>query len=490
VALVVPCLILVAYFVGGEVWLLLTGIFLPLPILWMGSGKKPASAIADRDGLTGLLVADAFENAADEKLQDLARQGLQTAAFFLEIDGFSKLRNRFGDSAAEEVLKNASQRIASALRSGDIIARVGDARFAICLDPVRVLDLEMCLQLASRLQTALEEPVSLQTASIHPTCSVGFCLSSRLSRMTGKSLAEAAQMALAEARIAGLSSVRAYQFGFRRRAASRRQNDRDAKHALEQGQIHAWFQPQVSTTSGQITGFEALARWDHPKRGIVSPVEFLPALQQAGQLQNLASCMLFQSLSALKEWRRAGWKVPSVGVNFSGDELHDPGLVDKIRWELDRFSISPECFSVEVLESVIAGTPNDVVERNVNGLAALGCRIDLDDFGTGFSSISSIRRFHVSRLKIDRSYVTRIDQDLEQQRMVSAIITMASQLDLETLAEGVETDAEHAMLQQLGCAHIQGYGIGRPMAFEDSFGWMRDYTATLKSARKTSPQRI
>ncbi len=258
--------------------------------------------------------------------------------------------------------------------------------------------------------------------------------------------------------------------------------------SLEKGQIHAWFQPQVCAGTGKITGFEALARWEHPKRGTVPPMDFLPALQESGQLEHLASRMLFQSLSALKEWRRAGWKVPRVAVNFSGDELHNPSLVDKIRWELDRFSIQPECFSVEVLESVIAGTPNDIVVRNVNGLAALGCQIELDDFGTGHSSISSIRRFHVSRLKIDRSYVTRVDQDLEQQRMVSAIVSMANQLGLETLAEGVETAGEYAMLRQLGCAHIQGYGIGHPMAFEDTFDWMSKYEATLGSSRNSSPR--
>lgn len=487
VALAVPCIILAAYLLGGEVWLLVTSVVLPVPFLLRSTTSRPGPAPADRDGLTGFLVAAAFDQAVDQKLDGLGRRGQITAAFFIEIDGFSQLRARYGDNAAEEVLKAAARRISTAVRSTDIIARVGDARFAICLQPVQLLDLETCLQLAGRMQTALEEPVSLQTVSIHPTCCIGFCLSSRLPKVSGAALGAAAQMALDEARMAGLSSVRAYQAGLRRRAASRRRNDRDASQALEKGQIHAWFQPQVSAATGRITGFEALARWEHPQRGIVPPVEFLPVLQKNGQLEKLAGRMLFQSLSAFKEWRRGGWDVPLIGVNFSGDELHNPSLVDKIRWELDRFSVPPECFSVEVLESVIAGRPNDIVVRNVNGLAALGCHIDLDDFGTGHSSIASIRRFHVARLKIDRSYVTRVDQDLDQQRMVSAIITMANQLGLETLAEGVETAAEQVMLRQLGCAHVQGYGIGRPMTFEDSFAWMRDYTNAQRLPGKTAP---
>ncbi|WP_372884364.1 putative bifunctional diguanylate cyclase/phosphodiesterase [Shimia sp.] len=485
VALAVPCVILTAYLLGGEIWLLLTSLLLPLPLLLRPAGQRSAARAPGRDGLTGFLVAAAFAPAAEERLCGHRRRGLATAVFQVELDGFSTLRTRHGDSAAEAVLKASARRLSAALRSTDIIARAGDARFAVCLDPVSRLDAETCLQLAGRLQARLEQPVALQTVSIHPTASIGYCLSAQLSRATGPSLAEAAQMALEDARIAGPSSVRAYRARLRRRAAARRRSDDEACQALEKGQIHAWFQPQVSTVSGRVTGFEALARWHHPERGIVPPAGFLEALQKAGQLERLAGRMLFQALGAFKEWQRGGWNVPLIGVNFSGDELHDPALVDKIRWELDRFSVQPGCFAVEVLESVIAGTPNDIVVRNVNGLAALGCHIDLDDFGTGHSSIASIRRFHVARLKIDRSYVTRVDQDLDQQRMVSAIITMARQLGLDTLAEGVETAGEQAMLRQLGCTHVQGYGIGRPMAFEDTFAWMRAHGAKRSAKRET-----
>jgi len=225
-----------------------------------------------------------------------------------------------------------------------------------------------------------------------------------------------------------------------------------------------------------------LARWHHPDRGVIAPGLFLPAIAQVGLLERLGEVMLFQALMALQTWDEAGYDVPSIGVNFSQDELGNPKLVDKIKWELDRFEIDPKRLSVEILETVVTQSDDDIVTRNIAALANLGCGIDLDDFGTGHASISSIRRFAVSRIKIDRSFVMQVDRDEGQQKMVSAILSMADRLGLETLAEGVETLGEHAMLAQLGCDHIQGFGLARPMPFEKTGGWIEDHI------KKVGPQ--
>ena len=180
--------------------------------------------------------------------------------------------------------------------------------------------------------------------------------------------------------------------------------------------------------------------------------------------------------------------MPNVSVNFSGDELSDPKLIDKTRWELDRFDLAPQRLTVEILETVIDGAQNDIVTRNVADLAKLGCNIDLDDFGTGHASIAHIRRFRVGRIKIDRTFVTRIDADREQQQMLTAILEMANQLEIETLAEGVETVGEHALLAQLGCGHVQGYSIARPMPFGDTIGWLREHSRKLEEQPKITRQ--
>jgi EAL domain-containing protein (putative c-di-GMP-specific phosphodiesterase class I) len=183
--------------------------------------------------------------------------------------------------------------------------------------------------------------------------------------------------------------------------------------------------------------------------------------------------MLQNALTALQDWDARGICIPRVGVNFSNAELCDPRLLDRIGWELDRFEVSPDRLVVEVLETVVAARSDDVVIGNLAGLARIGCCLDLDDFGTGHASITSIRRLSIERIKIDRSFVTRIDDDPEQQRMVAAILTMAERLGLDSLAEGVETAGERAMLVQLGCGHLQGFGIARPMPFVETLDWIR-----------------
>jgi EAL domain-containing protein (putative c-di-GMP-specific phosphodiesterase class I) len=255
----------------------------------------------------------------------------------------------------------------------------------------------------------------------------------------------------------------------------------DVVDALATGQIQPWFQPQISTDTGQITGFEALARWHHPIKGIIPPKEFLRAIEQAGQLERLAEVMIYNSFAALQAWDAAGLHVPQIGVNFAGSELSNPKLLEKIKWELDRFDLAPDRLAVEVLETVIASAPDDMITRNINALGKLGCSIDLDDFGTGNASIASIKRFSVSRIKIDKSFVMKADRDPEQQRMISAILTMAERLQVQTLAEGVETVGEHVLLAQLGCDHVQGFGIGRPMPFDKTEEWINAHTAKLQA---------
>ncbi|MCP4820637.1 MAG: EAL domain-containing protein, partial [Shimia sp.] len=285
-----------------------------------------------------------------------------------------------------------------------------------------------------------------------------------------------------EARLSGTSNVRAYTADMGRKVISRRKTQSEAARTLQKDQIRAWFQPQISTDTGEVTGFEVLARWEHPERGILAPVQFLDVLNQTGQMGELADLMTRQALNAVSAWDDAGFHVPSVGVNFAGDELRSPTLVERLQWELDRNELSADRLGIEVLESVIAGTPDDMVVRNVEAIAKLGCHIDLDDFGTGHASISSIRRLPVKRIKIDRSFVTNVDRDTDQQKMIAAIVTLAERLDLSTLAEGVENAAEHAMLSQLGCAHVQGFGIARPMPFEDTITWMEAHKAKLGPA--------
>lgn len=475
-----PAVTLAAFWFGGEEMLILTALAAPLIFTISGAFrfKEPARS-ALPDGISGLALRPQVIDMLDTALRDGASGGRMTGCLVVQFDDAGVILDRHGRAAQAEVLLRSADRICSALRGGDTVARLEAGGFAVALAPVRWLDLESMVQLATRLQTSLADPISLDAAKIYVTASVGFCLGARAPEGTGASLLDAAQVAADEALRNGPSSIRAYAPGMARKRADRDAFREVLEAALDEGQIRPHYQPQISTDTGALSGFEALARWHHPERGVIMPADFLPAVDEAGLSERLGEVILFHALAALVRWDKAGLRVPTVGVNFSASELRNPRLVEKLKWELDRFNLTPERLSVEILETVVADTDNDVIVHNIAALSRLGCGIDLDDFGTGHASITSIRRFAVRRIKIDRSFVTRVDEDREQQKVVSAVLSLAERLGLETLAEGVETQAELSMLGQLGCGHVQGYGIARPMPFEETADWIIRHRAQV-----------
>ena len=425
-----------------------------------------------RDPLTGLPLRDGLIAAVDRALSE-TRKDTVCGVFILELDGFRELEQRHDRTAVERLLAITARRLRSVLREADVICRLDGPGFGVALAPSRRLDLEPAVQLAGRLQRAICEPVSISGMNFYLSAAIGFSLSSRHRAPAAEDMVQGATLAMIEAQRNGPAGIRSYSDAMRARVASRSILATEVAEAFDRGEITAFFQPQVSTRTGEVTGFEALARWHHPIRGLIPPVEFLPALAQAGRMDRLGETMVREALAALRHWDGLGLRIPRVGVNFSNAELADPGLVDRIAWELDLHDLTPDRLVIEVLENVVANRAEDVVVRNLAGLARLGCCLDLDDFGTGHASITSIRRFSIERIKIDRSFVTRIDDDPEQQKMVGAILTMAERLGLDTLAEGVETEGERAMLARLGCGHIQGFGIARPMPLSETADWIR-----------------
>ncbi|WP_299295119.1 bifunctional diguanylate cyclase/phosphodiesterase [uncultured Tateyamaria sp.] len=478
----VPALTLAGFWLGGEAALMLVAVAAPVAWLLLGGMDAWIANAARGQQNGGLVGSDAFTAHADALRDELRGATMTSAIFAIELDEFSLLKDRFEPGAVDRVLKAVGDRIMAAAREQDTVSRIGDCRFGVCLEQVRHLDLESCIQLSGRIQQAIEEPIAIDGTSVYMSSSIGFCLLARAPRDTGRDWINGSIAALHEAQRRGPTSVRAYSTELHSRLKTRANLRDEVAAALERGQIQPWFQPQISTDTGKVTGFEALARWIHSDRGAISPAEFLPAIEDAGLLERLAEVMIYHAFTALKAWDSAGLHIPHVGVNFSGSELNNPRLVDKIRWELDRFDLTPDRLAVEILETVVTDTSDDTITRNINALSELGCRIDLDDFGTGNASISSIRRFGVGRIKIDRSFVMKADRDPDQQRMISAVLTMAERLDVETLAEGVETVGEHALLAQLGCDFVQGFGIARPMPFEKTLDWVRTHEAKLQEA--------
>ncbi|KAJ54786.1 diguanylate cyclase [Actibacterium mucosum KCTC 23349] len=471
-----PACSLAAFWLGGETALVIFALLPPFFYAIFGKTAQAGPTQGGTDVATGLRLRGDAVAALDSAF---AHRSPATAAIVVSVEDVGDVEQRFGLPAVDIVMRKVAERLQSVLRQQDILARAEGSSFAIALAPMRRADLETVLQICARLQDAVREPVSIDATTAYVSSSIGFCLPARSPQPSGTGMMNAAETAMLEARQHGPGAIRAFSKDMQVAVAQRSELIDELAEALDTGQIRPWFQPQISTDTGEVSGFEALARWAHPERGLVPPGQFLDAIEHAGLSERLSEEILFHALSALRSWDTAGIKVPNVGVNFSGDELRNPRLVDRIQWELDRFGLTPDRLTVEVLETVVANSPDDVVVRNLAALSNLGCGIDLDDFGTGQASITSIRRFKVGRLKIDRSFVTKIDEDSEQRNLVEAILTMADRLDLDTVAEGVETSEEHAMLSQLGCGHVQGYGISRPIPFEETIAWCTSHRKKL-----------
>ncbi|MEO1195901.1 MAG: bifunctional diguanylate cyclase/phosphodiesterase [Pseudomonadota bacterium] len=472
----VPTMCLAAYIGFGRVGLIIVAVVLPIVLLaarqiWTRRRAKLNSS----DPVTGLGRRDSLIQRLDDARGNDADNRRNMACFALGFEEFETLSARYGDNATRNILVEAADRLRKATREWDAVVRLDGPRFCVGLTQLHRVDLEMAIEIASRFQNALSEPFQIDGLKVYPTCSVGICLPPVAPSLTAEGLISGAERALDEALAITGGAIRRYSQGMLKKDRDHGVLRAEALNALTDGRITPWFQPQVSTDTGLVTGLEVLARWDDPDRGLISPGDFLPVLETEGLLVRLGEVILNGALSALKACDEARLGVPSVGINVTEAELRDPTFSNRVRWELDRHEVDPARLTIEVLETVTSDGADDMVSRNLAALVRLGCKIDLDDFGTGNASLSSLRRFEVHRLKIDRSYISNVDSDPSQQAMVAAIVTMAEQLKLETLAEGVETVGEHAMVAQLGCLHVQGYVVARPMPFDALSSWIHEH---------------
>ncbi len=472
-------LVLAGYWTSGEAGLMAVALGFPAALLVLARVLPKADPNVQIDDCPSRDRKNKLNGDLGVMLKRARRTSKQTACIMLSPDDFETIIDRYGVSVAQDLMNELCDRVDATVRQHDLVSKIGDHKLGIVLDPISHLGYDVVRQVVGRLREAVEKPIKLGESTIFLSSSIGFCMDSYFPNDRGGKMIQATEMALKVAQQHGPSSIRSFSPDMPKIKTGGHVVSTEIDAALDDGQIHAWFQPQISTDTGQITGFEALARWQHSERGIVSPAEFLPMVEEAGKMERLSAVILCNAMEALQKWDEMGLHVPQVGVNFAPEELGNPNLVKRIEWELDRFNLKPQRLAVEILETVVATSHDDVVARNISGLSELGCQIDLDDFGTGHASISSIRRFDIQRLKIDRSFVMKVDQDPEQQRMVSAILMMAERLELDTLAEGVEGAGEHAMLSQLGCGHVQGFGIGRPMPFDMTPDWISAHLAKL-----------
>lgn len=466
---------MIAFVTGADMVLLAISLFLPVLILFSGIMQVKDTKLW-RDPETGLSDENGLIESLDRELAN--GPGYQkTACIAISIDGFDQLARDWDQSACDLAAAQTAQRLGSILRSGDDLARLSKHKFGVILSSIRAPETSAVLTLCERLEEIASNPIQVDSGILNLSISCGFCIDARAPERTGIAMLHAAKAALQEAEQNAPRAIRG--FSVKTQAPIISTQTDEVLDALREGQIRPWFQPQISTDTGEITGMEALARWEHPEKGTLPPTSFLPVLEASHHLEELGENILNHALRALVEWDKANAHVPSIAVNFATQELRNPSLVERIKWDVDRFELDPTRLTVEILETVISEHDDDIITRNIRALGSQGFRIDLDDFGTGHASLSNIRRFAVDRIKIDRSFVANVDSDPEQQRMIAAIVGLGERLEIETLAEGVENIGEQSILSQLGCTHLQGFAIARPMPFDKTVDWILQHQNSL-----------
>lgn len=477
-----PILVLVSYDVGGPRAVVAAAMLLPSLLVLANIGIATPHAHIHEATAPAPRGAKAGRRAMQAMLERIARMdGMDSACFLLGIDDWAEVTNRWGRESAQDIVDCCTRRLRGVLRQDDLLADLGGGVFGIVLRPIASARLGIRDGIADRLRTALSEPLLVDAATLRLTASAGHAALRPATPETAVLALEGAECALEEARQAGQNMVRAFVPGTGSARTRGVALAEEVDGALEDGAICPWFQPQVDARTGRVSGFEALARWQHPALGLLAPQAFLDAVSEAGRLDALGGTIRRQAFDAFGKWLATGVDVMTVSVNASETELRNPGFADQVAWDLDLMDLAPERLVLEVLETVAANARDERVLATLKALRSHGIGLDLDDFGVGQASLLSIRRFGIGRIKIDRSFVMGVDADPEQQALVGAIVSMAREMGLRTLAEGVETEAERDMLVRMGCDDLQGFLIGKPMPLDETFGWLADQAARMQA---------
>ncbi len=416
---------------------------------------------ANYDFLTGAANRSMLNRELGERLELIRKKvSRNLAVISIDIDGFKMINDSMGHSTGDAILRQIVHRLQNIVRTGDLIARHGGDEFLVVLDEI---DQSAAVVIGEQILAHLRQPLVAGQVVYHVSASLGIAMSNDFAHC--EALLQDADCALYYAKRMGKNRVQVFTPDMLVSLHARLALLEDLKKALADKEIKPAYQPIYDVRTGRLHGFEALARWYHPKRGLISPAEFIPVAEENSLIGELGSQMLFQACRQCRMWNHRFGTRLTISVNLSPFQLCDPGMLQGIIHVLESTAIDPGLLKLEITESALL-TDFDGVASFLKEVKALGVQLALDDFGTGYSSLSTLLKYPFDVLKIDRSFVTGLNEDPRKAETVQAIIHLAAQLKMQVVAEGVETAAEVDHLSKLACDYLQGFYLARPLSPE------------------------
>ena len=416
-----------------------------------------------------MLFTDRLTQACREALRNDSLVGLM----FVDLDRFKQINDTLGHRFADMLLHAVAGRLTACTRDCDTVARLGGDEFAILLDALREpADADV---FAARIVDAMKEPFRIVDHELIISCSIGIAIYPRDDRDVSILLSKA-DAAMYAAKSNGRNGYCGYTPGLSMYSAERMTLETDLRAAMANGELMLYYQPQVNLDSNQVVGAEALIRWQHPSRGILSPGQFISIAEESGLIIEIGHWVLNEACRQHKRWMDAGVRPLRIAVNISALQFRQSDFSRRLRQVLDDTGVDPALLELEMTEGIVMHDAGSVL-NTLNELKSIGVKLAVDDFGTGFSSLSYLRRFPIDRLKIDQSFVRGISSLPVNESIVRAIAVLAQSLALETVAEGTETDSELAFVRACRCTEAQGYHFSRPLPADEFTAWMRGYRA-------------
>ncbi|WP_298036715.1 EAL domain-containing protein [uncultured Desulfuromonas sp.] len=420
--------------------------------------EKRLHHLAHHDPLTGLPNRLLFTDRLNQAMAKARRSGTQVALLFLDLDRFKKINDSLGHDIGDRLLRDVAIRLRDCVREIDTVARMGGDEFLVILEQVE--EIKDVALVAEKILFELQQVFPVDDYRFHVTASIGIAVFPDNSPDVD-GLLRCADVAMYRAKDEGRDRYQFFTPDMNSRARDYLLLEGSLRQALQEKQFLLHYQPQIDMTSGELIGMEALVRWEHPERGTVPPGDFIPLAEETGLIVPIGDWVLRTACAQNKAWQDKGMAPMRMAVNISGQQFRQPDFVDTVKRILEETGLDPEWLELEITESIVMENVGQTI-LTLTDLKVRDIHLSIDDFGTGYSSLNYLKRFPISKLKIDRSFVRDVHTDPNDAAICTAIIALGLSMDLDVVAEGVETEGQAEFLRTKGCIQGQGYLFGRP----------------------------